>query len=308
MADHKKKKKTSRWAYAFMALGFLAGLGILLYPTISDLWNNYRNQQLISEYSSAVEELEPEDYTELWEEARAYNQEHRVNTIMDAFDQEKGDYVLSHPYDQILNPMGNEIMGYVEIPKINVRLAIYHGVGAEALENGCGHIEGTSLPIGGVGNHAALSAHRGLPSAKLFTDLDQLEEGDLFLIRVLDEVLAYRVDQILTVLPQETEALAIQEDKDLVTLVTCTPYGVNSHRLLVRGVRTEYQEEDEKEQGSGIVLRNPLEGTSRKQKLLVTALLAFLVFLFLLGLLLKLSDRRKRKRAEGEKKKQEKGD
>lgn len=291
----RRKKKGRPWIWnLLLLLIFLTGAGILFYPTISDLWNSYRNQQLISEYSQAVETLESEDYSRIWEEARQYNESHTVNEIIDAFDEEENDYVLSHPYDELLNPAGNGIMGYLEIPKINVRLAVYHGIGTEALENGCGHIEGTSLPIGGAGTHTVLSAHRGLPSAKLFTDLDQLEEGDIFILRVLDENLAYEVDQILTVLPQETEALAIEEGKDLATLVTCTPYGVNSHRLLVRGHRTEYVDENEPSQR--VILRNPLEGTDRTQRLLVIGLLTFLAFLILLGVILKLRDWRRRRR------------
>jgi sortase A len=304
-----KAKKKRRWiSNLLFLLVFLIGAGVLFYPTVSDLWNSYRNQQLISDYSSVVEAMEPEDFSAIWQEAREYNEQHRVNTIIDAFDEEENDYVLSHPYDQVLNPSGNEIMGYIEIPKISVKLAIYHGIGTDALENGCGHIEGTSLPIGGIGNHAVISAHRGLPSAKLFTDLDQLEIGDLFYITVLDEKLAYKVDQIKTVLPEETEDLAIEDDKDLVTLVTCTPYGVNTHRLLVRGERTEYVEEEDSTT-SGIILRNPLEGTDRSQRLLVTGLLVFIVVLILMGIMMKISDhrkRRRRRRAEREKEQQQK--
>lgn len=300
MAENKKKKKSSRFSTLVLVLLFLVGAAILFYPTVSDLWNNYRNQQLISEYSEAVQDLKQEDFTRYWKEAREYNKQHRVNSIMDAFDEEKNDYVLTHPYDQLLNPMGNDIMGYLEIPKINVRLAIYHGIGAKALENGCGHIEGTSLPIGGKGNHTVLSAHRGLPSAKLFTDLDQLEKGDIFLIQILDKTLAYKVDKISVVLPNETEKLAIKEGKDLATLVTCTPYGVNSHRLLVRGHRTKYVAE-EAEKGPGVIVRNPLEGTDRKQTLLVAGLIAFILILLLLGIILNIRDRRRRKRrAEAE--------
>ena len=301
----KKKKKRRSWLWNFMLLlVFLIGAGILFYPTVSDLWNNYRNQQLISEYTEVVETLESEDFSEIWAEAREYNAQHTVNTILDAFDEEEGDYVLSHPYDQVLNPTGNEIMGYLEIPKINVKLAIYHGIGTEALENGCGHIEGTSLPIGGVGTHSVLSAHRGLPSAKLFTDLDQLEIGDLFYITVLDEKLAYKVDQILTVLPEETDDLAIEEDKDLVTLVTCTPYGVNSHRLLVRGERTEYVPEEDTSTPS-MILRNPLEGTNRSERLLVIGLMAFIIFLILFGIILKIHDWRKRRKQRKREKSEE---
>lgn len=301
----KKKKKRRSWLWNFMLfLVFLIGAGILFYPTVSDLWNNYRNQQLISEYTEVVETLESEDFSEIWAEAREYNAQHTVNTIQDAFDEEEGDYVLSHPYDQVLNPTGNEIMGYLEIPKISVKLAIYHGIGTEALENGCGHIEGTSLPIGGVGTHSVLSAHRGLPSAKLFTDLDQLEIGDLFYITVLDEKLAYKVDQILTVLPEETDDLAIEEDKDLVTLVTCTPYGVNSHRLLVRGERTEYVPEEDTSKPS-MILRNPLEGTNRSERLLVIGLMVFIIFLILFGIILKIHDWRKRRKQRKREKSEE---
>lgn len=295
MAKHKKKKKNSWISTLLLILFFLAGAGILFYPTISDLWNTYRNQQLISEYSEVVQELKPEDFSRYWKEAKAYNKQHRVNSILDAFDEEKNDYVLTHPYDQLLNPMGNEIMGYLEIPKIDVRLAIYHGIGTKALENGCGHIEGTSLPVGGKGNHTVLSAHRGLPSARLFTDLDQLEKGDIFLIKVLDKTLAYRVDKISVVLPNETKNLAIKEGKDLATLVTCTPYGVNSHRLLVRGHRTKYVEE-EAAKGPGIIARNPLEGTNQKQTLLVIGLFAFILILLLMSIILRIRDRRRRKR------------
>ena len=291
----KKKKKSSWLLNGVIVLIFLVGVGILFYPTVSDLWNNYRNQRLISNYTDTVETMEPEDYSKIWEEAKAYNDQHKVNTIVDAFDEEEGDYILSHPYDQLLNPTGNEIMGYLEIPKINVRLAIYHGIGPNALENGCGHIEGTSLPIGGESTHSVISAHRGLPSAKLFTDLDQMEVGDIFYINVLDETLAYKVDQILIVLPEETESLAIEEGKDLVTLVTCTPYGVNSHRLLVRGERTEYVPEDDVGD-SGVILRNPLEGAGRAERLLMIGLLVVIIVLIILTIAFKISDRRKKKK------------
>lgn len=291
----KKKKKSSWLLNGVIVLIFLVGVGILFYPTVSDLWNNYRNQRLISNYTDTVETMEPEDYSKIWEEAKAYNDQHKVNTIVDAFDEEEGDYILSHPYDQLLNPTGNEIMGYLEIPKINVRLAIYHGIGPNALENGCGHIEGTSLPIGGESTHSVISAHRGLPSAKLFTDLDQMEVGDIFYINVLDETLAYKVDQILIVLPEETESLAIEEGKDLVTLVTCTPYGVNSHRLLVRGEHTEYVPEDDVGD-SGVILRNPLEGAGRAERLLMIGLLVVMIVLIILTIAFKISDRRKKKK------------
>ena len=238
-----KTKKKKRWLVNLLILLlFLIGAGVMLYPTFSDLWNKYRNAQLITSYDEAVKELSPENYDKLWEEAREYNAQITVNNIVDAFNEEN-EYELSHPYDTVLDPNGDGLMGSIEIPKLGVKIAIYHGLGKNALEKGCGHVEGTGLPIGGESNHAALAAHRGLPSAKLFTDLDQMEIGDIFVLNILGEKLAYEVDQIKTVLPTETEDLAIVEGEDLVTLITCTPYAVNTHRLLVRGKRTEYVEE-----------------------------------------------------------------
>ena len=231
-----------------LVLLFLIGLSILLYPTFSNLWNTWRNDQLISEYSQSIQEIPEADYSEMWEAAREYNRQHTENVIIDVFDKEnEKEYEMSHPYDVLLDPSGNGIMGYINIPKINIQLAIYHGVGEHSLENGVGHIEGTSLPIGGESTHAVLSAHRGLPQAKLFTDLDQMEIGDTFFITVLDQKIAYQVDQIKTVLPEETDDLAIVKGEDYCTLVTCTPYGVNSHRMLVRGKRVELSQDQEKQ-------------------------------------------------------------
>lgn len=239
-----KKKKTRRRLINLLALLlFLTGAAVLFYPAFSDLWNQYRNSLLIAEYTESVADLDDSRYKEIWRAAKKYNKNHRVNSVIDAFD-ENSDYQLQPPYDSMLDPNGSGLMGSIEIPKINVKLAIYHGLGKETLENGCGHVEGTSLPTGGKNNHAVLAAHRGLPSAKLFTDLDQLEKGDLFFLHILDKTLAYKVDQIKTVLPSATEELAIVEGKDLVTLVTCTPYGVNTHRLLIRGHRTKYTTEE----------------------------------------------------------------
>ncbi len=239
-----KKKKGSRFLNLLIILIFLAGAGVFSYPTISNLWNEYRNVQLVSRYNESVGTLSEDRYKELWQEAQEYNDHHTVNSIVDAFD-ENDEYILSHPYDEVLDPNGDGLMGSIEIPKLNLTLAIYHGLSTEVLEKGIGHVEGTSLPIGGESTHAVLAGHRGLPSAKLFTDLDQMELGDIFLIHVLDRTLAYKVDQIKTVLPSESDELSIIEGEDHVTLVTCTPYGVNTHRLLVRGIRTEYHEEQE---------------------------------------------------------------
>lgn len=235
-----KKKKNFVWNI-FFALVFLAGAGVFLYPTVSDMWNQYRNVRLVSRYDEAVTDLSDNEYEKLWNEAKEYNAEHPVNSIVDAFG-EKDDYVLTQPYDQVLDPNGEGLMGSIEIPKINAKLAIYHGLSKTVLEKGVGHVEGTSLPVGGKSTHAVLAAHRGLPSAKLFTDLDQMKKGDIFILHILGKNLAYRVDQIRTVLPEETGELDIVEGEDHVTLVTCTPYGVNTHRLLVRGIRTKYAE------------------------------------------------------------------
>lgn len=257
----------------FILLVFLAGAAFLFYPTMSDAWNRYRNKQLISSYSSAVTSLTKNQYDRIWKDAEEYNKQHTCNVIKDTFN-ESDHYIMSHPYDTLLNPNGDEVMGYIEIPKINVNLAIYHGTGVTALENGVGHVEGTSLPIGGEGTHAVLSAHRGLPSAKLFTDLDQMQEGDVFYIHVLDEVHAYQVDQILTVLPSETEALGIEEGKDYVTLLTCTPYAVNTHRLLVRGHRIAY---DEKEYEENSTLSEGKSNDNLSVKLLLAGCIVFLL-------------------------------
>ena len=235
-----KKKKNFVWNI-FFALVFLAGAGVFLYPTVSDMWNQYRNVRLVSRYDEAVTDLSDNEYEKLWNKAKEYNAEHPVNSIVDAFG-EKDDYVLTQPYDQVLDPNGDGLMGSIEIPKINAKLAIYHGLSKSVLEKGVGHVEGTSLPVGGKSTHAVLAAHRGLPSAKLFTDLDQMKKGDIFILHILGKNLAYKVDQIRTVLPEETGELDIVEGEDHVTRVTCTPYGVNTHRLLVRGIRTKYAE------------------------------------------------------------------
>lgn len=241
--ERKRRKRNKKIKYLIMLILFLIGAGIFLYPTISDMWNQYRNVRLITEYDTSVTDLSKSEYARLWKEAKEYNAEHPVNSIVDAFN-ESDQYVLTHPYDQVLDPDGNGLMGSIEIPKINVKIAIYHGLGSDVLEKGAGHIEGTSLPIGGKNTHAVLAAHRGLPGAKLFTDLDQMEIGDKFYLHILGKTLAYKVDQIKTVLPGETKALDIVEGEDHVTLLTCTPYGVNTHRLLVRGIRTRYVEQE----------------------------------------------------------------
>lgn len=217
-----------------LILAFLIGLSLLLYPAFSDWWNSMHQSRAIASYAEQVANLDEDKYAEIWNAAELFNSNLRNRTNA---------YILSDEqqakYNEILNVGGNGVMGYIEIAKIGVSLPIYHGTDPAVLQVAVGHIDWSSLPIGGEGTHTVLSGHRGLPSAKLFTDLDQLNVGDTFIIRVLDEILTYEVDQILVVTPDDTSALQVVEGKDYCTLVTCTPYGINSHRLLVRGHRIE---------------------------------------------------------------------
>ncbi|MDD3278191.1 MAG: class C sortase [Lachnospiraceae bacterium] len=242
------KRKISTILFGLL---FLTGFGILVYPTVSNQWNTFRQNQLISNYQAVVNEMKPEDYTAEWEKANNFNATITQNNLFsDVFGADNED-LTGTEYWNVLNVAGDGVMGYLSIPKIHIELAIYHGTGDEVLQTGVGHLNGTRLPIGGDNTHSVLAAHRGLPSAKLFTDVDQLEKGDMFYIHVLDQVLAYQVDQILPMVEKDDhttleEAMKMEEGKDQVTLFTCTPYGVNSHRLLVRGVRVAYNgEEDE---------------------------------------------------------------
>ena len=216
----------------------IAGLSLLLYPSFADWWNSMHQSHAVAAYVEHVANIDEEQYAHLWDAAWNYNRSltERANSYV-LTDEQKAEY------DQILDIAGLGIMGYIEVPSIGVALPIYHGTNEAVLQIAVGHLEWTSLPVGGESSHCVVSGHRGLPSAKLFTDLDKLVVGDVFIFRVLDEILTYEVDQILIVEPHETEALMIQEGRDLCTLVTCTPYGVNSHRLLVRGHRVENQEE-----------------------------------------------------------------
>lgn len=240
------KRKVSSLLFALM---FLAGLAILVYPTVSNQWNTYRQSKLITKYERVVEEMEPEDFSGEWEIARNFNDSFTENDLYgDVFGAEDND-VEDTEYWNVLNIAGDGVMGYVSIPKINIKLAIYHGTKEDVLQTGVGHLNGTKLPIGGETTHSVLSAHRGLPSARLFTDIDQLKKGDMFYIHVLDEVLAYQVDQISDMVDKDDRdllesLLQVEEGKDQVTLFTCTPYGVNSHRLLVRGTRVPYEGEE----------------------------------------------------------------
>lgn len=220
-----------------LVLTFFIGLSVLLYPAISDYWNSRTQSRAIGEYESVLSKLTKTDYSAFFAEADNYNEQIRqISFPFMYFDQVEG-------YYDILNVGGNGIIGSISIDKLRLELPIYHGTSTAVLNVAVGHLEGSSLPVGGESTHVVLSAHRGLPSAKLFTDLDQLTVGDVFTLTVLDRVLTYEVDQILIVEPSDVEALYIREGEDLCTLVTCTPYGINTHRLLVRGHRIESAKE-----------------------------------------------------------------
>ena len=256
------------------------GLSLLLYPTASNYWNSFHQTRAIATYAENVANLDNNQYDQLWEDARAYNQ---------ALPFRSNPYYLSEEqkaqYESLLDVSGLGVMGYIEIPEIDVSLPIYHGTEESVLQIAVGHLEWTSLPVGGESPHCVLSGHRGLPSAKLFTNLDKLREGDTFLLRVLDEVLTYEVDQILIVEPQETAALRVVEGKDYCTLVTCTPYGINTHRLLVRGHRVDNVEQAK-------TIRVTADAV-QIEPLLVAPIVAIPMLLILLVLLL-LPRRRKR--------------
>ncbi len=226
-----------------LILVLIAGLSLLLYPTISDYINSLHQSKAISEYVEAVNNLDDDTYEKLWNNAVEYNKKlfNKFNRYH-MTDEEKADY------ESQLDVSNSGIMGYVDIPSIKCTLPIYHGTDEAVLQIAVGHIDISSLPVGGESSHCVISGHRGLPSARLFTDLDKMTEGDLFMLRILDETLTYEVDQIRIVMPDELSSLEIVEGKDYCTLVTCTPYGVNSHRLLVRGHRVENQELSKKAQ------------------------------------------------------------
>ena len=229
-------KKKSSFVTAILIAALLAGALLLLYPTVSDYWNSFHQSRAIASYAEQVADLDDNTYDQIWADARAYNE---------TLDNSTSRFVMTEEqkkiYEALLNIADNGVMGYIEIPKIKCNLPIYHGTDEAVLQIAIGHVQGSSLPAGGECTHCVLSGHRGLPSAMLFSDLDQLTEGGVFLLRVLDETLTYEVDQLRTVLPDELDDLAIEEGKEYCTLVTCTPYGINSHRLLVRGHRVENQ-------------------------------------------------------------------
>lgn len=233
----------SRLMTLLIVVVFVAGLSFLLYPTVSNLWNQAHQSRAIATYTEQVEKLDDSSNKEMLKVARKYNKE-----LLKKADHWKLSKKDKKKYESLLDVSGTGIMGYIEIPKIDCSLPVYHGTDEGALQIAIGHLEGSSLPVGGKSSHCVLSGHRGLPSARLFTDLDQMEEGDTFILNILGHKLAYEVDQIKVVLPEEMSDLEIQEGKDLCTLVTCTPYGINTHRLLVRGHRVKYVETKVQEQ------------------------------------------------------------
>jgi len=236
--NKKRGKIISTIITVALILFLVVGLGVIFYPAISDWWNSLHASRAISDYVTAVEQVDNSELEKMIADAEAYNKRLYGNQTFDMEDQE---YL---EYEKLLDISGTGIMGYISIPSINVNLPIYHGTSDEVLQIAAGHLAGSSLPVGGESTHSIISGHRGLPSAKLFTDLDKLVVGDTFVISILNENLTYRVDQIKVVLPEDTSELTITNGKDYCTLVTCTPYGINTHRMLVRGHRVENEEEE----------------------------------------------------------------
>ena len=276
----------------FLTLGFLVGICILLYPAFSDFWNSKTQSRAITEYESVLDNLDENDYNAIFERAHAYNKAlYETNYPL-------MDYKNVPGYYDTLRITDNDMIGYLKIDRIGVELPIYHGTSDDVLNRGVGHLEGSSLPIGGENTHSIMSAHRGLPSSKLFTDLDRVEKGDTFQIIILDQVLTYQVDYIKVIEPTDVSDLQIIEGGDYCTLFTCTPYGINTHRLLVRGVRIETIEEK-----PIIYVSNE---AFRIEPLLVTpAVAAPMLFVLLIHLLVKYREPPKNtqpKKKEGESK------
>ena len=285
----KKASKKNRITAILLVAVLLAGLSLLLYPLISNYWNSIHQSQAIAAYMDDVSELDDSAYDALWEEAQDYN-----TSLLDDENRFFPDEEEQQQYEHLLSISNDGIMGYIEIPSIDVTLPIYHGTSEEVLQVAIGHIEGSSLPIGGPSTHCVISGHRGLPSSRLFTDIDQLSEGDLFTLLVLDETLTYEVDQIRIVEPDDTSLLEIEEGEDLCTLVTCTPYGVNSHRLLVRGHRVENQE------AAGI-LRITADALMIDSRFVAPVLAVPILLVVVLFMVLRPLKRKKRRAAKGEK-------
>lgn len=274
------KKKNNNWTTAFLVLLLLAGVSLLLYPSLSDYWNSMHQTRAIASYAETVSQLDTAQYDEMWKAAQDYNRSlAQRETAFALTDEQKA------AYESLLDVSGLGVMGYIEIPEIDCSLPIYHGTEESVLQVAVGHLEWSNLPVGGEGTHCVLSGHRGLPSAKLFTNLDKLAVSDTFLLRVLDEVLTYEVDQILIVEPEQVDALGIVPGEDYCTLVTCTPYGINTHRLLVRGHRVENTPEAAR--------MHVTADATQFDPLLVAPVLAIPVLLLLLMILLVPKRRRK---------------
>ena len=279
------QKKKSKWPTVLLIVIFIVGLGVLLYPTISDWWNSFHSSRAISNYAERVANMNEDEYNRLLESAYQYNK-----ALLEKPSQHSMSSADQAEYTSQLDFEGDHIIGYIEIDKIKVSLPIYHGTSDTVLQVAVGHVDWSSLPVGGESTHAVLSGHRGLPSAKLFTNLDRLEEGDTFVIRVLNEIITYEVDQILVVLPSETKPLEIVEGEDLCTLVTCTPYGINTHRLLVRGHRVENKPDHQKVK--------IISDATRIEPLVIAPVIAIPILLILLVSVLIRDKRRGRKNGE----------
>lgn len=282
----------------FFGLVFLAGVGIVSYPSISD-WNNQRHaSRAVAEYQDQVQQINEEDYTEIWNAAREHNEQIcQAGSLSAALRMENADQ--QETYRNLLSISYNQVMGVLRIPKIDLSMPIYHTTEDAVIQIAAGHYVGSSLPVGGEGTHCILSGHRGLPSARLFTDLDQMVEGDLFYLDVLGETLAYQVDNIQIVLPEKVESLNVDPQRDLVTLVTCTPYGINTHRLLVRGTRVPYIPEKETKEKPALVL--PVQREKELPKLLLFAGGAFGIAIALGSICGSISRKKAGKRAREEK-------
>lgn len=287
MKSNKKRKMTIKDIIRLIVL--VVAFAVLLYPTVSSYVNEKNGSKVVSNYDAESVRLSNAEKEKMLEDARAYNKEMLSNIdLIDPFSQ--GETSIDGRYESLLNMDGSGMMGYIRIPKIKVEIPIYHGTSESVLQAGVGHFWGTSLPVGGESTHTVLTGHRGLPTKTLFTNMDKLVKGDVFYIKVLDETLAYKVDQILTVLPEETKALSIVPGKDYATLVTCTPYAINTHRLLVRGHRIPYEEavKIEKNTSTGIEL-------SFTTKVLIVTL--GIIFLgLIIAMLYSLYDKRRRKK------------
>ena len=284
----KKKKKKVTIKDIIRLIVLLVAFSVLLYPTFSSYLNEKNSSKVVSYYDEESVKLSKAEKEQMLEEARAYNKEMLGNIdLIDPFSQE--DVEIDDRYESLLNVDGSGMMGYIRIPKINVELPIYHGTSEAVLQAGVGHFWGTSLPVGGESTHTVLTGHRGLPTKTLFTNMDKLEVGDIFYIKVLDETLAYQIDQILTVLPQETDSLSIEPGKDYATLVTCTPFAINTHRLLVRGERIPYEEATKQEPDTNI--KPELSFTAKV--LIVTIIVIFIGLM--IAVIYSIRDRKRRK-------------